>query len=744
MKKILLATTLISLLAVHAADEHQKEPTAESAETAARVHAMADAFRPSVVTVRFRLKTQPDGSRPNADTSYRCPACKNGKHHVSDSAERDVPCLVTGFVLGANHVLVQDLSLRADWIDRLEVVCGTNTVAARPTLSYPDENAVLLETEHPLADARPLTFTGDATNAPTLFHVLEDADGCVKAGLQKITREFTYYPATGEDWCPGTPNTLVVDASNRAVSVQMRLDRPLGNLLPKPPAQWRSEPFATRETRIAALEKRLLASVLPVYLHIDEEKKQGNNSRHTFWTFSSGRRISFTDERKLTGDVDTFGLVLSDGDVLIPLNRDSGKIAALDRMEATLPDGKKVPLEFAGAFAEYGLFLLRFTDGRVPDGVRPLTFATAMPDALMHQTAYIAEPRNQNGKVQFSLAPRQIRGFKRAHGGAVVPEVVPGSSSGEILLLESGELAALSGRMRSADMGSPPWRTYTSIPGNALARLIAARDFDPEFAVRKGKDRIRVAWIGVETQAMTKDLAREKKSQGFLAQEDGLGSLVGKVYANTPAAKVGIKEGDVLLWVRRATSERREKLETRENNRFDDFDDIFDSSERTPWPQVESGVNGVFTRLGIGTKVVIAWVSDGKKHEADLVLEQAPVHYRTARRIRNRTLGLVAADLTFEVRTFFKLAEDTPGVIITKMQDGSPSDVAGLHKFEIITSVNGEPVTNAIRFAELIKEKKDLTFSVRRLDVTRIVRIQLKTPPPTEKTTLVATVTGAR
>ena len=709
MKKILLATTLISLLAVHAADEHQKEPTAESAETAARVHAMADAFRPSVVTVRFRLKTQPDGSRPNADTSYRCPACKNGKHHVSDSAERDVPCLVTGFVLGVNHVLVQDLSLRADWIDRLEVVCGTNTVAARPTLSYPDENAVLLETEHPLGDAHPLTFTGDATNAPALFHVLEDADGCVKAGLQKITREFTYYPATGEDWCPGTPNTLVVDASNRAVSVQMRLDRPLGSILPKPPAQWRSEPFAARETRIAALEKRLLASVLPVYLHIDEEKR-GDNSRHLFSTS----------------------------------NLDSGKIAALDRMEATLPDGKKVPLEFAGAFAEYGLFLLRFTDGRVPDGVRPLTFATAMPDALMHQTAYIAEPRNQNGKVQFSLAPRQIRGFKRAHGGAVVPEVVPGSSSGEILLLESGELAALSGRMRSADMGSPPWRTYTSIPGNALARLIAARDFDPEFAVRKGKDRIRVAWIGVETQAMTKDLAREKKSQGFLAQEDGLGSLVGKVYANTPAAKVGIKEGDVLLWVRRATSERREKLETRENNRFDDFDDIFDSSERTPWPQVESGVNGVFTRLGIGTKVVIAWVSDGEKHEADLVLEQAPVHYRTARRIRNRTLGLVAADLTFEVRTFFKLAEDTPGVIITKMQDGSPSDVADLHKFEIITSVNGEPVTNAIRFAELIKDKKDLTFSVRRLDVTRIVRIQLKTPPPTEKTTLVATVTGAR
>ena len=44
----------------------------------------------------------------------------------------------------------------------------------------------------------------------------------------------------------------------------------------------------------------------------------------------------------------------------------------------------------------------------------------------------------------------------------------------------------------------------------------------------------------------------------------------------------------------------------------------------------------------------------------------------------------------------------------------------------MITSVNGEPVTSVIRFAELIKGKKDLTFSVRRLDATRIVRIQLK------------------
>lgn len=729
MKKSLLIVAIVPLFAAVAADEPQKDPTAEAAKKAARVHAMADAFRPSVVNVRFRLKTLPDGSCPNATMPYRCPACGNYSRHISDSDEKDIPNLVAGFVLDKNRVLVQDLCLRPDWIDRLEVVCGTNAISARPTLCYPNENAVLLETERPIPGALPLSFAGDATNAPSLFHVVEDSDGRLKAGLRKINRDFIHYPATDEDWCAATPNTIVVDASNRAVSVQMCLDRPLSCVIPAPPSRWRSEPVADREARVAALEKRLLSSILPVYLHIDEEKK-GNSSRMYY--------SSSDDDTKLSGDVDTFGFALADGEVLIPLNLDSGKVAALDKMEATLPDGKKVPLEFVGAFAEYGLFLLRFANGRTPPGVQPVAFSKASTDGLARKTAYLARPRNRNGKIQLTLAPRKISGFKRVRGGVIVPDAAPENNNGEILLLESGELAALGGRVRSAGESWDSWRSRTSIPGTALARFVAARDFDPEFAVRKGKDRIRVAWIGVETQAMTKELAREKKSQGFLSGEDGMGSLVGKVYTNTPAARAGIKEGDVLLWVRRKTSERHERLETRDNRGFGiDIESIFgrmpvsafDRYGMTPWPQVESGVNEVFTRLGIGTKVVIAWVSGGEKHEAELVLEQAPVHYRTTRRIRNRTLGIVAADLTFEVRAFLKLADDAPGVVITKMQEGSPAAVAGLRPFEVITSVNGEPVPTSIRFSELIKGKQDLTFSVRRLDATRIVRIQLKKTP---------------
>ena len=316
-------------------------------------------------------------------------------------------------------------------------------------------------------------------------------------------------------------------------------------------------------------------------------------------------------------------------------------------------------------------------------------------------------------------------------GGAVAPAAAS-DEEGVFLVLDSGEVLSVGAHARA---GGERWNSSTVVPGAVMAKLLSSRDFDPEFAVRTGKARIRVAWIGVETQPMTKELARERRAQGFLSDETGSGSLVSKVYPGTPAAKAGVKEGDVLLWARKSTGERREALETRESSFSIGVGDLFESVPisafdrlglPTPWPQVEGGVNETFTKLGIGTKVVLAWVSDGEKHESEIVLEQAPVHYRTAKRIRNRTLGLVAADLTFEVRAYLKLADDAPGVVITKMQEGSPAAVAGLRPLEVITSVNGQDVTSAKRFAEMIKDSKDLTFSVRRLDATRMVQLKVK------------------
>jgi len=727
MKIVAATASMLTCIAAAIAVADATPPDTKAAEKAARVRELTKTFRNGFANVRFKLKTLPDGTKPNISSNYRCPGCGSQNMHVSsDFIEKNIPCLVEGFVIAENKVLVQDLHLRPQWVAGIEVVSADGSVVpASPCLMYPDEEAILLETKAPLHGAKPIVFDGNATNGPSLFHFVEDFDGRTQAGLRDVNYSFRHQPSGDADWCSATPNTLVVDSSNRAVSVQMKLDRRLEDVVPENPSKWRSEPADARETRTAALEKTLATSFLPVYLHIDEEKK-----RETFGRiiYSFGHR----DSSELAGDVDAVGLALPDGEVLIPLNLGSGKVAALDKMEATLQDGKKVSLEFVGAFSEYGMFLLRFADGRTPEGVTPAKFSVASAESVFGRTAYSATPKNLNGHTRLTLAPRTIRGFRRVRDGAVAPSAAS-DDEGAFLVLDSGEILAIGSHAR---IGGERWNSRTAVPGAVLAKLVASRAFDPEFAVRKGKARIRVAWIGVETQPMTKELAREKNAQGFLSDEIGSGSLVSKVYAGTPAAKAGVKEGDVLLWVRKATGERRERLETRDTGGFAmDTSDLFDRipfsmldkfGAPTPWPQVEGGVNEMFTKLGIGTKVVLAWISDGEKKESEIVLEQAPVHYRTAKRIRNRTLGLVAADLTFEVRAYLKLGEDAPGVVITKMQDGSPAAVAGLRPFEVITSVNGENVLSARNFAEMIRGKKDLTFSVRRLDATRIVRMQIK------------------
>ncbi len=716
MKSAVIFSVALSI----AASAFAEEPSLE--EKARRVRELTRDYAASVVVVRTFVKPESDGRYPDVSVDYRCPACGGREHFssFSSSVEERLPFIAAGFALAPDRILVQDVGLRERWVERIEVASGGEVASARPVARYPEENALLLALDRPLPGVKPLVFGGCATNKPAHFYFVEDADGRRVSGLRDAVKTFRHEAASGVDVVPCIPNTLVVDASNALVTVDMRLDRILSSQAYLPPSAWKSEPPELQEKREDELEAKLKESFVPVYLHIDEEKKDRRSSY--MFRFSDG------DER-LTGDIDVLGLALPGGELLVPLNLNSTKVAGLDKMEATLPDGSKRQLEFVGAFPGYGAFLLRFADGKVPQGVRPAAFCEKPASALYRQSAYRVQPVNRNGTVRLTAARRRIGGFTRVHGGMVAPSAAS-REDGSFLVLPDGSIAAMALRLRAS---GESWRGKVALPGDAAAKMLAERAFDAEFAVRKGKDRIRVAWIGVDAQPMTTELAREKKATDFLRVAGGRGALVGTVYPGTPAAKAGIQEGDVLLWARKAGGERRERLEASESRGLDISAllerapvSMFDRLGVTPWPQIEGGVNEVFTRFGIGAKVDLAWVHDGALKEASLVLEQAPVHYRTAKRVRNRALGLVAADLTFEVRAYLKLADDAPGVVISKMQDGSPAAVAGLKPMEVITEVNGAPVKNVVDFAARIKGVEELVFSVRRLDATRVVRIRLQ------------------
>ena len=705
--------------AVFADDGEATKPAGAAESPASRLERckrLVERYQPSTARVLYTFKLDEDGEAPNMEVYYMCPNC-NKKHSRGAEyyLERNIPFDAVGYAIAPNKVLLQDLHVLQKWIKSIEVEFGGVKYPAKEILRYPNEGGVLVETEKPVEGMKPLAFAGRGIpDKPNYFYVVRE-QGLTVSGIKGSgAASFKHYAETGRDFYEGAANTLVVDDQDEVVTVALQAKVELGKEQFAPPAEWTSVPASALEDRIAAVEKTAAGFTVPLYLRLESQSKD------------AGRRGG-SDEAY------AFGLALQDGEVLIPANLSAEDTARLDLVEYTAPGGGKTKLEFVGSLDEWGAFIVRFPDGKLPEGFAPVRFCAAKPEELLYGSIFVFNVKNNGGKLKLKTREKMLEEFKVSWGGGTVPDIDLDSSRSSgvsIVLSADGSVVAVPFVRRQA---TDRWSSHSNfpLPGSDVAGLVAARSFNPEFVPRTETDRNRVAWIGVEVVRLTAEAALEKKITEFLKDEDD-GALVTKVYPGTPAAEAGIKEGDVLLTVRPEKSQRtvplRPDSEYGSSFSWSDDDDLFASFSRyssSPWPNAEGGVNNIFSRLGIGSKVVVAWVSDRTRREAAMTLVQIPVHYNNARRSRNRDIGMTVCDMTYEVRSYFRLADDAPGVVVSKLKPGDPAAVAGLSRFEIITDVNGKPVKSAKEFGAAIKGKKELTFSVRRLTATRIVRIAL-------------------
>ena len=717
---------LLILAAAAAAVAGDVTPNAIAAKRE-RNKVLVERFAPSCAQMRVFFKLDADGEPPACMVKYYCPNCKDYHERNASGFLRDErPMEGSAFALAADRFLVQDLHLLADWVDRIEIVFGGKTYVAHEAVRYPQDNAVELKTEQPVEGVKPLVFSKRIdflTDKDGVFFFSTKDKGLAVCGMRgNAAADFVHYGDIGKDVASSTGNAIAVNASNEAVTVSFRTRLALGGEAFRPPAEWAREPIGAFADEWKAMKEKVAAYSVPLYVHLDDE----SNRKDGF----SRRYRSYSRDSEVT-DIDTVGLVLPEGEVVASLDLDASKMSEIDKIEATLKDGTKVPLEFVGAFTEVKLSVFRFADGKTPAGLVPATLDRRRPESRFLEPVFAADVKNFNGKVKVELLRSQVAEFKVGRGGECVPDVDGVGGSDKLLSMAvyaDGTVGGLSAKRRSGERYS----SDELVSAAKLAKYLAERDFDPQFAIRKGKDRVRIAWIGVETQRMTEELAREKKATALMASTGTSGALVTRVWTNTPAAKAGIAAGDVLLNVRPSKSHRLQDLEDEDSVEGFDWEGFFsmmgfeDFSYGSPWPNVEGGVNRTFTSLGIGKTVVVAFARNGERKEVELTLEQAPVHYQTAKRIKNKALGMIVSDMTFEVRGYFKFDEAAPGVVVVKVQPGNPAAIGGLKPLEIITHVNNEPVTSAKDFAKKVKGQKNLTFAVRRLAATRVVRIELK------------------
>jgi serine protease Do len=179
---------------------------------------------------------------------------------------------------------------------------------------------------------------------------------------------------------------------------------------------------------------------------------------------------------------------------------------------------------------------------------------------------------------------------------------------------------------------------------------------------------IERGYVGLVTQPFNRSFAK------FYGKPSLEGLMVSDVYADQPAARAGIKPGDIIV----------------------EFDGKPVAAE------TEDDMNKFsvdVSQVGIGQKKQIKLIRDGKPMTVTVTIGQKPKvkadEYETE-------FDFTVEEITDEMYRDY-LLETKEGVYVRFVEVGSPADKGGLESGDIITKVDDEAITNLADFKKTMK-----------------------------------------
>lgn len=195
-----------------------------------------------------------------------------------------------------------------------------------------------------------------------------------------------------------------------------------------------------------------------------------------------------------------------------------------------------------------------------------------------------------------------------------------------------------------------------------------AKDIAPQL---QEKGHVTRGWLGVSIQEMTPELA---KSLGL--KEDSKGALVAQVVPGSPAEKAGIAQGDVIVeFGGKAIAESKDL------------------------PQIVAST-------AVGKSVDVKLVRDGKALDRQVKISEMEENVTVNNAPARKTLGIAVQNLTPEMARRLRLTIES-GVVVTRVESGSPAADAGIQTGDIIREVNRKPVKDADDLVQKIEQVKD-------------------------------------
>ena len=175
--------------------------------------------------------------------------------------------------------------------------------------------------------------------------------------------------------------------------------------------------------------------------------------------------------------------------------------------------------------------------------------------------------------------------------------------------------------------------------------------FDPFARPMSRKEELRPAWLGVEFQPMTPALARALDAENA-TRGGARGLLVTDVYDASPAARNGIKPGDILLSIGLQGFAGEIDLAvpagSGEGRRSD--------TQGRLWRPTVNYLTVLLTQIGPGREARLRLLQGKKENTLDFTVEKAPDDFDNADQYQETSIGLTVRELTYEVRKVLRLA----------------------------------------------------------------------------------------